>query len=66
MSDASQRVRVLERAPEFGVDDRVGVGGLVTARVADRALSLAGSVRPAPQAGPGRAQRPPRTTRQLA
>ena len=40
LGDAAERVGVVERALELGVDDRVGVSGLVAAGVADGLLAL--------------------------
>ena len=40
LRDPAQRVWVLERALELGVEDRVGLAGLVAAGVADRLLAL--------------------------
>ena len=36
----AERIRVLERALELGVDDRVGVSGFVASGVADGPLAL--------------------------
>ena len=48
LRDAPEGVRVLERSLELGLDDDVGVAGLVASGFADRPLSLgvgpAGSV----------------------
>ena len=40
MRDPPERVGVLERVLELGVDDRVGVAGLVAGGVADGLLAL--------------------------
>ena len=40
LRDAAERVRVVERALEFGVEDRVGLAGFVAAGVADRLLAF--------------------------
>jgi hypothetical protein len=42
LSDAAQRVGVLERALELGVDDRVELARLVAAGVADGLLAFGG------------------------